>query len=85
MMPPSVVIVSASRTAVGAFNGQFAAVPAHVLGAAAIGGALQRAAVSPKEVDEVVLGQVLVAGQGQNPARQAAMRPACRGRPRPGA
>ena len=67
------VIVSAVRTAVGTFNGQFAAVPAHVLGAAAIAAALQRAALSPEAVDEVILGQVLVAGQGQNPARQAAM------------
>ncbi len=73
MTSPSVVIVSAARTAVGTFNGQFATVPAHALGAAAITGALQRAAVSPAEVDEVILGQVLVAGQGQNPARQAAM------------
>ncbi len=73
MASPSIVIVSASRTAVGAFNGQFAGVSAHRLGAAAIAAALQRAAVSPAEVDEVILGQVLVAGQGQNPARQAAM------------
>ncbi len=73
MTSPSVVIVAATRTAIGAFNGQFAAVPAHVLGAAAIAGALRRAAVAPAEVDEVILGQVLTAGQGQNPARQAAM------------
>ncbi len=74
MTSSSIVIVSAARTAIGTFNGQFAAVPAHVLGAAAITGALQRAAVAPEDVDEVILGQVLTAGQGQNPARQAAMR-----------
>jgi acetyl-CoA C-acetyltransferase len=69
-----IVIVSAARTAVGSFNGAFAAVPAHELGAAAIKGALERAKVDPSEVDEVILGQVLTAGQGQNPARQAAMK-----------
>ncbi len=73
MTSPSIVIVAAARTAIGTFNGQFAAVPAHVLGAAAITGALQRATVAPGDVDEVILGQVLTAGQGQNPARQAAM------------
>ena len=74
MTLPSVVIVAAARTAVGTFNGQFAATPAHALGAAAIAGALQRAGVAPEDVDEVILGQVLTAGQGQNPPRQAAMR-----------
>ena len=69
-----IVIVSAARTAVGSFNGAFAAIPAHELGAAAIKGALERAKVEPSEVDEVILGQVLTAGQGQNPARQAAMK-----------
>ncbi|PNG25466.1 acetyl-CoA C-acyltransferase [Methylocella silvestris] len=69
-----IVIVSAARTAVGAFNGGFAAVPAHELGAAAIKGALERAGVEAGEVDEVILGQVLTAGQGQNPARQASMK-----------
>jgi acetyl-CoA C-acetyltransferase len=69
-----IVIVSAARTAVGSFNGAFAAIPAHELGAAAIKGALERAKVDPSEVDEVILGQVLTAGQGQNPARQAAMK-----------
>ncbi|WP_280951544.1 acetyl-CoA C-acetyltransferase [Methylocella silvestris] len=74
-MPMSdIVIVSAARTAVGAFNGGFAAVPAHELGAAAIKGALERAGVEAGEVDEVILGQVLTAGQGQNPARQASMK-----------
>ncbi|ANP45210.1 acetyl-CoA C-acetyltransferase [Candidatus Viadribacter manganicus] len=66
-----IVIVSAARTAVGSFNGAFAAVPAHELGKVAIGAALQRAKVDPKDVSEVVLGQVLTANQGMNPARQA--------------
>ncbi|MEZ5970650.1 MAG: acetyl-CoA C-acetyltransferase [Hyphomonadaceae bacterium] len=66
-----IVIVSAARTPVGSFNGSFAAVPAHELGKTAITGALQRAKVDPKEVSEVVLGQVLTANQGMNPARQA--------------
>ena len=69
-----IVIVSAARTAVGSFNGTFAAIPAHELGAASIKGALERARVDPAEVDEVILGQVLTAGQGQNPARQAAIK-----------
>ncbi|RIY00160.1 acetyl-CoA C-acetyltransferase [Aureimonas flava] len=69
----SIVIVGAARTPVGAFNGAFASVPAHELGAAAISAALGRAGVEPGEVDEVILGQVLSAGEGQNPARQAAM------------
>ena len=66
-----IVIVSAARTPVGSFNGSFAATPAHVLGQTAITAALQRAKVDPKEVSEVVLGQVLTANQGMNPARQA--------------
>ncbi len=69
-----VVIVSAARTPVGAFNGAFANTPAHELGATAIKAALERAKVDPKDVDEVILGQVLAAGEGQNPARQAAMK-----------
>ncbi|ACA15770.1 acetyl-CoA acetyltransferase [Methylobacterium sp. 4-46] len=68
-----VVIVSAVRTPVGAFNGSFASLPAHELGAIAIKAALERAKVSPEDVDEVIFGQVLTAGAGQNPARQAAM------------
>ena len=68
-----IVIVSAARTAVGSFNGAFATVPAHQLGVVAIKAALERAGVSPEEIDEVILGQVLTAGQGQNPARQAAI------------
>ncbi|GAC1348198.1 MAG: acetyl-CoA C-acetyltransferase [Acetobacteraceae bacterium] len=67
-----VVIVSAARTAVGSFSGAFATTPAHVLGTVAIQAALERAGISPAEVDEVILGQVLTAAQGQNPARQAA-------------
>jgi acetyl-CoA C-acetyltransferase len=71
---PSIVIAAAGRTAVGSFNGAFATVPAHELGALAIKGALSRAGVDAAEVDEVILGQVLPAGEGQNPARQAAMK-----------
>jgi acetyl-CoA C-acetyltransferase len=74
MSSPSIVIASAGRTAVGSFNGAFATVPAHELGAAAVKGALERAGVDAAEVDEVILGQVLPAGEGQNPARQAAMK-----------
>src|SRR5262249_1788330 len=61
-------------TAVGSFNGAFATVPAHELGAVAIKAALERAGVEAAEVNEVTLGQVLQAGEGQNPARQAAMK-----------
>ncbi|TQF76872.1 acetyl-CoA C-acetyltransferase [Elioraea sp. Yellowstone] len=68
-----VVIAAAARTPVGSFNGAFATLPAHALGAAAIRGALERARVAPEEVDEVVMGQILTAGAGQNPARQAAV------------
>ena len=69
-----IVIASAARTPVGSFNGAFTDTPAHDLGAVAIKAALQRAKVEPGEVDEIILGQVLTAGQGQNPARQAAMK-----------
>ena len=68
-----VVIVSAKRTPVGSFGGTLSTLPAHELGKVAITAALQEAGVEPGEVDEVVLGQVLTAGQGQNPARQASM------------
>ncbi|MCO5071583.1 MAG: acetyl-CoA C-acetyltransferase [Rhizobiaceae bacterium] len=68
----SIVVASAARTPVGSFNGAFANTPAHVLGAAAIKEALKRAGVEAKDVDEVILGQILTAGEGQNPARQAA-------------
>jgi acetyl-CoA C-acetyltransferase len=67
----NVVIVSAARTAVGSFNGAFAATPAHDLGAAVIDAVVTRAGVDKAEVSETILGQVLTAGQGQNPARQA--------------
>jgi acetyl-CoA C-acetyltransferase len=69
-----IIIASAARTAVGSFNGAFANTAAHELGAVAIKAALQRAKLEPHEVDEVILGQVLTAGEGQNPARQAAMK-----------
>ena len=72
-MSKSVVVASAARTPVGSFNGSFANTPAHVLGTVAIKGALERAGVDPREVDEVIMGQILAAGEGQNPARQAAM------------
>ncbi len=68
-----VVIVSAGRTPVGSFGGSFSTVPAHDLGATVVKGVLERASVAPEDVDEVILGQVLTTGQGQNPARQAAM------------
>ena len=73
MPAKDIVIAGAARTAVGAFNGAFAAVPAHVLGQTAIVAAVGRAGVQPEEVDEVILGQILTAGEGQNPARQAAI------------
>jgi acetyl-CoA C-acetyltransferase len=68
-----VVIVSGARTPVGSFNGAFANVPAHDLGTTAIKAALERAKLEAAEVSELVFGQVLTAGQGQNPARQAAI------------
>jgi acetyl-CoA C-acetyltransferase len=69
----SVVIVSAARTPVGSFNGALSGVTAHALGAIALKAAMTRAKVEPKEVDEVIMGQILTAGQGQNPARQASI------------
>ncbi|MEX0852621.1 MAG: acetyl-CoA C-acetyltransferase [Bauldia sp.] len=73
-MPSSdIVIAGAARTAVGAFNGALATLPAHELGRVAIVEALKRSKVAPQEVDEVILGQILAAGQGQNPARQASI------------
>ena len=68
-----VVITAAKRTPVGAFLGAFASTPAHELGRVAIEAALDQAGVAPEEVSEVILGQVLTAAQGQNPARQASM------------
>jgi len=73
MSANDIVIAAAARTPVGAFNGAFATLPAHLLGAAAIGEVLKRSGVAAAEVDEVILGQVLTAGEGQNPARQASM------------
>jgi len=73
-MSDDVVIVSAARTPVGTFNGAFATTPAHELGAIAIKAALERAGVEPARVSEVIMGQILTAAQGQNPARQAAMK-----------
>ena len=74
-MPAStdVVITAAKRTPVGSFLGAFASTPAHELGRIAIVAALEQAGVAPEEVSEVILGQVLTAAQGQNPARQASM------------
>ncbi len=68
-----VVIVSAARTPIGSFNGSLSGVPAHYLGQTAITAALERAKVEPGEVSEVIMGQILTAGQGQNPARQASI------------
>ena len=72
-MRDDVVIVSATRTPVGAFNGAFASLPAHELGKTAIKAALDRAGVEAPRVSEVIMGQILTAGQGQNPARQASI------------
>jgi acetyl-CoA C-acetyltransferase len=72
-MQDDVVIVSAARTPVGAFNGAFANLPAHELGKIAIKEALKRAGVEGKQVSEVIMGQILTAGQGQNPARIASI------------
>jgi acetyl-CoA C-acetyltransferase len=74
MSNSDIVVVGAARTAVGSFNGAFANTPAQDLGAEAIKAALSRAKVEAADVDEVILGQVLAAGHGQNPARQAAMK-----------
>jgi acetyl-CoA C-acetyltransferase len=73
MKDEDIVIVSAARTPVGSFNGTLSSVPAHTLGEVAIRAALERAHVAPADVNEVIMGQVLSAGQGQNPARQAAV------------
>jgi acetyl-CoA C-acetyltransferase len=72
-MADDIVIVSAARTPVGSFNGAFANLPAHELGKTAIQAAMTRAGVEPKRIDEVIMGQILTAGQGQNPARQASI------------
>ncbi|UPK37187.1 acetyl-CoA C-acetyltransferase [Bradyrhizobium sp. 186] len=72
-MSNDVVIVSAARTPVGSFNGAFATLPAHDLGAVAIKAALERGGIEPGRVSEVIMGQILTAAQGQNPARQASI------------
>jgi acetyl-CoA C-acetyltransferase len=69
----TIVIASAARTPVGSFNGTLASLPAHELGKVAIKAALERAGVQPGDVSEVILGQILTAGQGQGPARQASI------------
>lgn len=66
-----VVIASAARTPVGSFSGMFSSVPAHSLGAVVLEAVVERAGIDKEEVSETILGQVLAAGQGQNPARQA--------------
>ena len=68
-----IVIVSAARTPVGSFNGALASLPAHELGRIAIQAAVERAGIAPADVDEVIMGQVLQAGAGQGPARQASI------------
>ena len=68
-----IVIAGAARTPVGSFNGGLSSVPAHYLGQVAIAEAMRRANVDAKEVSEVIMGQILAAGEGQNPARQAAI------------
>jgi acetyl-CoA C-acetyltransferase len=70
---PSVVIVSAARTAVGSFAGAFNSMPASALGSLALKAAMERAKLEPGDVEEVILGQILTAGTGQNPARQASI------------
>ena len=72
-MTENVVIVAAARTAVGNFGGSLADIPAHTLGANVISEVIKRAGIKPEQVDEVIFGQVLTAGTGQNPARQAAI------------
>jgi acetyl-CoA C-acetyltransferase len=72
-MQDDVVILAAARTPVGAFNGAFGSLPAHELGKVAIKAAIDRAAIDPARVSEVIIGQILTAGQGQNPARQASI------------
>jgi acetyl-CoA C-acetyltransferase len=72
-MKDDVVIVGAARTPVGSFNGSLSSLPAHALGKVAVEGALSRAGIEGKQVSEVILGQILTAAQGQNPARQASI------------
>src|SRR5579872_5017820 len=72
-MPQEIAIVAAARTPIGAFQGALSSLPAARLGAAAIKAALERAGIKPELVDEVFMGCVLQGGQGQAPARQAAL------------
>lgn len=72
-MSENIVIVGAARSAIGTFSGSLAKIPGHELGATVIKGLLERSGVKPDQVDEVILGQVLTAGTGQNPARQASI------------
>src|SRR5271167_878705 len=72
-MKDDIVIVGAARTPVGAFNGALCSLPAHELGKVALKAALERAGVEAPQVSEVILGQILTAGEGQNPARQASI------------
>jgi acetyl-CoA C-acetyltransferase len=72
-MKDDIVIVGATRTPVGAFNGAFGSLPAHDLGKVAIKAALERAGIDAPRVSEVIMGQILTAGEGQNPARQASI------------
>ena len=72
-MKDGIVIVGATRTPVGAFNGVFGSLPAHDLGKVAIKAALERAGIDAPRVSEVIMGQILTAGEGQNPARQASI------------
>ncbi len=72
-MSENIVIVAAARSAIGTFGGSLSAIPAHQLGAKVIAGLLQKTGVKPEQVDEVILGQVLTAASGQNPARQACL------------
>ena len=69
----TIVIASAARTPVGSFNGALASLPAHELGRVAIKAAIERANIEPGDVSEVIMGQILTAGEGQNPARQASI------------
>ncbi len=72
-MVEKVVIVAAGRTAIGTFGGSLSSVPAHTLGAKVISGLLEQTGIKPEQIDEVILGHVLTAGLGQNPARQSAI------------
>ena len=73
MSDDGVVIVSAARTPVGSFNGALGGVSAHFLGEIALRGVMERAKIDPADISEVIMGQILTAGQGQNPARQASI------------